>query len=333
MSLFAVVDFEEEVQVGDKTRIDCTKSFNSKATTAITTLTVTPQIGGSATSVFDSADQDQWFLDWVYSDVKYDVGTGNDDLVFTLSGTEYTLDLANANYATLTAYAVAVAAAMQVAVSNSFTSSVAAGKVTISGTTAFAFKRSSVASQLNVTLDTALVSHTGAAVEYGVRKVTVAAGNAAPLSNSKDVFIKVFSEEGDRLFCSDQDLVAHEADILKWVSPGRSSFKNVYRRAQKLIIAWLDEKGYVNAYGKKYDKNDIRDLEEVRQWATFMSLRLIFEGISNSVDDVFRTKAKAYDILEQGARQRTILRIDYDQDGDADITEGTSISSGSLFRR
>ena len=144
MSLFAVVDFEEEVQVGDKTRIDCTKSFHSKATTAITTLTVTPQIGGSATSVFDSADQDQWFLDWVYSDVKYDVGTGNDDLVFTLSGTEYTLDLANANYATLTAYATAVAAAMQVEVSNGFTSSVADGKVTISGTTAFAFKRSSV---------------------------------------------------------------------------------------------------------------------------------------------------------------------------------------------
>lgn len=333
MSLFAVVDFEEEVQVGDKTRIDCTKSFHSKATTAITALTVTPQIGGSATSVYDATDTDQWFLDWVFTDVKYDVGAGNDDLIFKVGSTEYACDVTNQNYATLALYADAVASAMEAVYSNSFAASVSSGKVTITGTSAFLFKRSSVASQIFVTLDDAATSHTGTAVEYGVRKVSVAATNAAPLTSTKEVFIKVFSESGDHLFCTDQDLVAHEADILKWVPAGRASFKNIYRKAQKLIMGWLDEKGYVNAYGKKYTKHDISDIEEVRQWATFLSLKLIFEGNSNSADDVFSKKAKSYGALEMSARNRSILRIDFDNDGDVDAVEGASISSGSLFRR
>jgi hypothetical protein len=64
-----------------------------------------------------------------------------------------------------------------------------------------------------------------------------------------------------------------------------------------------------------------------------MALRMIFQGLSNAVDDVFDRKAEIYDMLEQSARQRVILRLDTDGDGVADTGEGLSISSGSLFRR
>ncbi len=120
---------------------------------------------------------------------------------------------------------------------------------------------------------------------------------------------------------------------MKWVPQGRSSYKDVIRRSQKLIIAWLDEKGYVNVYGNKFDKHDIIDLEEVRQWSIFQTLKLIMQGISNVTDDVFDKKAKEYSKFEEAARQRVILRIDTNRDGAADAMEGLSISSGSLYRR
>jgi hypothetical protein len=64
-----------------------------------------------------------------------------------------------------------------------------------------------------------------------------------------------------------------------------------------------------------------------------MSLRLIFQGLSNAIDDIFDRKSKLYELNEQAARQRVILRIDTNKDGQLEDTEGLSIYSGSLFRR
>lgn len=331
MAIFICADHESEVQTKDMTRIDCSKSFAVRGSTAISTLTVTPGVGESAVSIYNS-DSDLWYLDWMWLTQTFDVGSGNNDIKFEVGGTEYTGTIASGNYATLALYATALAAAMQSAYSNSFAASVSNSKITITGTTAFEFKDSSGVSQAFLTPDVGSTSHTGKLVEYGTRKVTVAAGNGTD-TDSRELYINVYSETGDHLYCTDQDIAAHESDILKWVSPGRATFKNVFRRVQKLIVAWLDEKGYVNAYGVKYSKNDVVDIEEVRQWAIFMSLRIIFESITNAVDDVFAQKAKRYEALEIAARQRVILRLDYDQDGEADVTEGVSIYSGGLFRR
>ncbi len=331
MALFPVVIAENELQMNDKTRIDCSMSFASKGSPEVSTVTVLPYSGATAVSVFDS-DKENWFLDWSYSDFKIDVTTENDDIVFDVAGTEYSANLTVASY-TLANYATHVASVMTTAHGGTFSASTSGYNVTITGPASFSFKASSVSTQLLAKLDEPKIIHGPKLIEYGQRLVTCTVSDSEGNSASSTQFVNVYSQEGDKLFCTDQDLVSHESDILKWVAPGRASFKNIIRRSQKLIIAWMDEKGYVDAYGYKYTKAAFVDIEEVRQWSIFMSLRIIFESMSNSVDDVFSVKSKKYEALEQGARQRAVLRVDFDNDGVVDLNEGVGISSGSLFRR
>jgi hypothetical protein len=150
---------------------------------------------------------------------------------------------------------------------------------------------------------------------------------------TKTITITVISNDDDKLFSDDSLLISHEPDILKWLMDGKSSFNNIHRRSQELILAWLDEKGYVDVYGNKYTKEAIVDIDEVKQWSTFMTLRLIFESLSNAIDDIFSQKAKKYQILEFQARSRAVLRIDIDGDGIVDTGEQLSISSGVVLRR
>jgi len=296
----------------------------------MTILTIKPELTGTAIDCYDATASNR-YLDWIYIDSSIDVDTLNDDLIFAESSADISVNLTAGTY-TLAQYATHVASRMTTAGTQTYTGSVANNKITISSTASFEFKESSVATQSFLELGVLNTSHESDMVEYGKKIVTVYVSNATQ-TDTKYFLINCYSADGDRLFCTDNDLVAHEPDIMKWVPDGRSSFKNVYRRAQKLIIAWLDEKGYVNVFGNKFNKNDVIDLEEVRQWATFMSLRLIFQGMSNAIDDVFDRKSKLYELDEQAARQRTILRIDTNKDGIANEVEGISISSGSLFRR
>ena len=330
MSIFSILDFEPEIQLNDKTRLNAGKSFASKAVHEINTLTIKPELSSSAVDVY-AADSSNWFLDWSYADTSIDVGTENDDLIFNEGGADISTTLTAGTY-TLSQYATHLAARMTAAGTLTYSASVANGKITVSASGAFQFKASSVSAQSSLDLAVISASHTSSLVEYGNKIVTVASSNGTN-TDTKYFYLKAYSEAGDYLFCSDGDLIAHEPDIMSWTQNGRSSFKNVYRRAQKLIIAWLDEKGYCNAYGDKYTKRDILDIEEVRQWATFMSLRLIFQGLSNAIDDVFDRKSKLYEASEIAARGRVILRIDTNKDGEAEDTEGLSIYSGSLFRR
>jgi len=145
--------------------------------------------------------------------------------------------------------------------------------------------------------------------------------------------IEVISAADDTLFSDDTDLIMHEADILKWVPSGRNSFLNIHRRAQERILAWLDEGGYTDSDGNRITKAAILDLQEVKEWSLFMTLRLIFEGISNAVDDVFDQKAKKYASREKEARSRDKLRIDFDGDGVIDTGEYFTIESPVLRRR
>lgn len=331
MPIFPSIIAESDLQENDKTRIDASKSFVSKGSPEIVDISITPNVGGTSVSVFDS-DSDNWFLDWSYSSIQLEVASINNGLTFRVGSTNYDATLTAGAY-TIAQYATHVASVMTTAYGQTFTASTTGQKVTITGPTVFSFRASPVASQLGVDPEEAKSVHGPHLVEYGTRIVTCTVTDSEGTTATSQQAIQVYTSTGDRLFCSDQDLVTHESDILKWVAPGRASFKNVIRRSQGLIIAWIDEKGYVNAYSRKYKKTDIVDLEEVRQWSIFMSLRLIFEGMSNSVEDVFSIKAKKYEILEQGARQRAILRIDFDEDGIVDVNEGTGIASGSLFRR
>jgi hypothetical protein len=153
--------------------------------------------------------------------------------------------------------------------------------------------------------------------------------DGAPESITKN--ITVISAADDRLFSSDADLVPHEPDVLSYVRDGRNSFLDVHRTAQEHILAWLDEHGLRQADGTLFTAVNIHNLEEVKRWSKFLTLRLIFEGLSNSVDDIFAQKSERYRILEAEARNRVNITLDVDGDGNADTRP--ELRTGMLRRR
>lgn len=132
--------------------------------------------------------------------------------------------------------------------------------------------------------------------------------------------LEVISEADDMLFSGDDELTSHESDILEYVKPGRNSFLNFHRNAQDRIITWLDEQRITDNNGDRLTKAAIVDHEEVNDWSKFLTLRLIFASLSNSVDDLFQDKSREYKALEGIARNRSQLRLDKDGDGITDTT-------------
>lgn len=142
----------------------------------------------------------------------------------------------------------------------------------------------------------------------------------------------LWTEAQDNLFSNDQDLIAHEPDILKWLPDGRSSWKYVHRRCQQRILSYLFEKGYKNTDGTPFEKDQIVEKYDVKEWSTFMALKIIFGSIINSKDDVFLQKAKFYENLE-GKANKTDIRVDLNADGTQAVGETISTHGPILVRR
>lgn len=145
--------------------------------------------------------------------------------------------------------------------------------------------------------------------------------------------ISVLSSSDDRLFSVDQDLLAEEPDLMKWLPPWRTSYKYLHRRAQERMFAWLDENGYVDIYGDKFTKADVLDTDELNEWSKYMVLRMLFFSLSNQTDDIFHEKSKFYEAKEIKARKRYVLRIDIDADGAVDTFEDMQMNTGRVWRR
>lgn len=334
MSIFALLDFEGEVQLGDKTRLNSAKSFASKGVNEITSVTIKPDLSASAVEVATSLNRDEWFLDWVYTGSNIDLDSSNNKFyVNEETAGEITATLTAQTYASLSALLTELQTQLNAASSLTYTVTSDDNIITIEASGKFKITSGELQKILNFSISSDFETEQASSYfEGGSRIVTVTVSNGTE-SDTKYFYPRVLTKEGDYLFCEDQDLVAHEPDILKWCIDGRSSFKDVYRRAQKMIVAWLDERGFRDINGNKYGKRDIKDIEEVKQWATYLSLRLIFQGISNVVNDVFFEKAKNYSLLEEQARSRVILRIDFNKDGIVEPKEGPSIHYTGIVRR
>lgn len=153
--------------------------------------------------------------------------------------------------------------------------------------------------------------------------------DGTPATSTSTIY--VYSADTDKLLSTDQDLVRHEPDILKWLPQGKNSFKYMHRLAQDLILQWMDRNGFVDINGDKYTKSAMLDISEFTEWSKFLVLKLIFQGISNSVDDIFQKKSHEYESKEITARQRIVLRIDVSGDGTLDDFE-YAISTGRIYR-
>jgi len=135
--------------------------------------------------------------------------------------------------------------------------------------------------------------------------------------------LPVISELDDKLFSDDSELLPYEPQVLEWVRSGRNSFKDIHRASQDRILKYLDKNKFWDLNGDPLTKAAIIDLNEVNDWSKFMTLKLIFEGLSNATDDIFHEKSLRYRDLERTARDRAVLRVD--TNGDGDNTDATDL--------
>lgn len=164
------------------------------------------------------------------------------------------------------------------------------------------------------------------------RDVTVTLRVTAGSTVSFSKVVSVLTDADDMLYSNDQDIIAIESDILKWVPEGRSSYLNVHREAQIKIIDWLAEANITDVYGNRLSKDRIIDIEEVKSWSKYLTLSLIFRNISNSIDDIFSEKAKYYTSVAKDKADRTKVRLDLDGDGQTSRAEDVNLQSRDLIR-
>ena len=133
--------------------------------------------------------------------------------------------------------------------------------------------------------------------------------------------LEALSEEDDNLFSNDNELTQYEDDILKYIRKGRNSFLDKHRAAQSFIMSELDRRRIVNKDGTRLSKDQIKDIEEVKEWSRFYTLYIIFKGIGNAVDDIFGQKAMSYLKRSQEAQNFAVIRLDMNKDGEIDPRE------------
>ncbi|HNC40331.1 MAG TPA: hypothetical protein PK522_00955 [Nitrosomonas sp.] len=234
MAIFGNIELEDIVQVNDKTRLNCVKSFVSKDEAAISLVRIKPEASGSFIQV-GTTNQKEYYLDWEYST------PGNKTVTLEITTNE----------------------------------------------TAQTFTKN----------------------------------------------IMVVNAASDKLLSCDANLIAIEPDILKWVPIGRNSFLNVHRKALDLILDWLDSIRVWRDDGTKLTKEDISYTDDLNKLSTYITLELIFMGISNKVDDVFLNKAREYRNKAQEMKNRGRIQADLNGDQELDKAENVDMRSFDLVRR
>jgi len=149
--------------------------------------------------------------------------------------------------------------------------------------------------------------------------------------------LTVISEADDALFSTDKDIVSIEPNILKFnggaARSGRNTFLDVHREAQKLILDHINERGYRNDDDSAITKDQMIISEDVKKWSKFKTLGLIYQGVSNAVDDVFDLKSQKYFSMASDASDRATLRIDFNKDAAISSNEINDFDTVELIRR
>lgn len=172
------------------------------------------------------------------------------------------------------------------------------------------------------------------------------------ISGTKTVTVRLTTELGtiktdtieievkeDECFLSDDDcLKALEPEIYKYMPCDKCSYNYVHRKVVDLIIEDLTCRGI---YKESKNKNDVKnpfdgckiekltceqlaDSKQIRQWAAYWALEIIFCGMVNSKDDIFYIKMLKYASKRKEASSTGVLLFDQDGDGEIEKHEGAS---------
>ena len=332
--IISILNKEKQIQIKDLTRFDASKSVLVKGTVnPITFVKLKIGADGAFIDVFNASSKN-WFLDYAFSSYKFDVDSTNSKLIFEANNTPYSIDVVAGTY-TLSTLLVAIKSIIELSVPL-FTVDFSLddkNKITITSSGTIKIKPKASASCLLQHLgfkdEGQLISYP---VEYGLRKIVLEVGSITE-SNIVEEYVEVYSVEGDALFSEDSDLIIFENDIMKWTPAGHGSFIYLHRKAQRNIIDWMDRQGYRDDFNNKLTKFAFVDNSDVRMWATYNALKMLFMSFNNSTDDVFKKKSEYYSALEIEARSRAVLSLDLDGDSQKDVSSTPDIQSGRLFFR
>ena len=144
--------------------------------------------------------------------------------------------------------------------------------------------------------------------------------------------LSVVTVATDNLFADDDMLSQYEPDILSYVRPGRNSYLDVHRRVQKLILDWLDSNRIWKNDKVRYVAADIIDIQDFKEWSALWALQLIYEGLSDKLDDKWMQKSLKYKSLAELASARGTFRLDRNADATIDEFETVDNVSKGLVR-
>lgn len=347
MALFPHLDFEKKLQINDRTRLNASKSFVSKGSTAISEATIKAGDDASAIDIYDS-DRFERYLDWEFKIFNGDFDASRNILQFKEnSGSELTATITVGTY-TLATLATEIKTQMEAAGAFTYTVSVSSDdKISISTTdgsfsllpTEGSTPLRSILPFIGITVKpghgdskwSGQTSVTGERVRWMPKNVTLDIGDGT--TNESEVSVmQLYSVEGDALFSSDAEMLQHVPDILSKVPKGRNSWLNMHRAAQELIIADLRKAGFVDTNNDPLEVKAIVDKREVREWALFRALRLTMDFLSVSKDDKQFEEAREFESLEKEYNDLNFLRLDLTGDEKAEVGEGINMASARAVR-
>jgi hypothetical protein len=152
-------------------------------------------------------------------------------------------------------------------------------------------------------------------------------------SQFKTFSVEAITEADDRLFSTDQDLAEEESDILRFVPKGRNTFKYAHRNAQKQILDYLYRIAVTDIDRNKITKEAIVDLEEVREWSKFLTLKLIFADLVSTPNDHFSLERDRYMIAASESANKAIFKLDLDGDGTVESSETVNLTNRPIILR
>lgn len=127
------------------------------------------------------------------------------------------------------------------------------------------------------------------------------------------------------LLCKDEDLLAFEPSIMRYLPTGRSSFIRERVRATKRILDHLWKMGVRDKDDDRVDVSDLFEVESMNEWAVNLTLQLIFEGMVTTPGDIYAQKSEEYRKDADTASSICVVKLktdDADQEKDVGVNVG-----------
>jgi len=167
----------------------------------------------------------------------------------------------------------------------------------------------------------------------GSKVISVQATDGVLVEN-KDFTIEVISEQDDNLYSNDSQLFTIESELKRYIAPGRNSYINIHREAQRRILDYLERKRIYNTDGSRITKDQINIDDDIARWSLYEALVIIYEDLVVAVGDKFKDKVLEYKNLRSQFRTMGALRLDRDKDGTIEpSSELQELKSYRLIKR